>query len=189
MNKIKNIIEKEQTENPYSLIVDRDDCKNFTAVTRNLEVGDVIEWLGKEYICIGSGDLVGKSDFNLQEIRARLLEKMNIAKVREVYQKILKTDKIPLSEEEGLWIGKITSIYRPEDSIIDEDLIIFYLQFEDKKNKKKVLLPAQFDHRNMKFIIGLDFDDPASLINREVYILGFYSENGTITGRAIIPIE
>ncbi|TFF89299.1 MAG: hypothetical protein EU549_01095 [Promethearchaeota archaeon] len=184
--KFKNEI----TDNPYSLIVDKENCKDLVAVTRKLEIGDIIEWIGKQYICIGSGDLLGKSNFNLQEIRAILLERMNINEVREVYKRLLRKEKIPIPDQEGLWIGKINSIYRPEGNNVDEDLIIFYLKFEDKENHKVVSIPAQFDHRNVKWIIGLDFDNPQSIINREVYILGYLSEkDGKIAGRAIMPVE
>lgn len=174
---------------PYSLIIDSENLEDIKAVTRSLNLGDVINWLGKEYICIGSGEIIGEKDYNLQEIRADLVEKMNIDKLRTIYGKLVRKNEIPKPNNDAIWIGRTATIYRPEDEEIDVPSVIFYLKISDGFNS--INIPARFTELNQKYIYGLDFEKPRTIINKNMYIFGYVEdkEEIEIIGRAILPVE
>ena len=174
---------------PYSLIIDSENLEDIKATTRSLNLGDIINWLGKEYICIGSGEIFGEKDYNLQEIRANLVERMNIDELRKIFGKLVRKNEIPKLSNDAIWIGRINTIYRPEDEEIDVPSVIFYLKISDGINS--INIPARFTELNKKYIYGLDFEKPRTIINKNMYIFGYVEgkKEIEIIGRAILPIE
>lgn len=72
----------------YSLIVDLENKTVPLGVTMALNLGDIINRLEKEYICIGSGEtLGGKQTFKVEEIRATIVRRDDLATIRTFFQK------------------------------------------------------------------------------------------------------
>lgn len=169
---------------PNSLIVDLENKKEPLGVTMALELGDVINRSGKEYICIGSGEILGgKKTFKVEEIRATVVRSNDLANVRVIFQKMLQTK---LKNGKDIVIKGVLSTQdktSPNAEKSGEHATILM-------KETKTIVKPRFNQENLKFIRDIA---PSKVADTEVYAFGLVLETKSkeweLLGRALLPVE
>ena len=171
----------------YSLIVDLENKTVPLGVTMALNLGDIINRLEKEYICIGSGEtLGGKQTFKVEEIRATIVRRDDLATIRTFFQKMLQPK---LKKGKELVIKGVLSTPDKTAPIIEKvgDHAIISLMHNEQ------IVKLRFTKENLKFIRDIEILTPASVAGTEVYVFGLAlqtkSKQWELLGRALLPVE
>ncbi len=150
-------------EHPYSLIVDLLGETEPLGVTMSLDLGDVINRMDKEYICIGSGEILGDiKNHKLEEIRAYIVRKDDLNTVRKILQKFYKEKS---TFKPGMEITLKGSI--DNKKVRNGDILFkFYSTFKGSKVRIRI------NNKNLKFVKGLDIEKRESYEGRSVFVHG-----------------
>lgn len=169
---------------PDSLIVDLENKKEPLGVTMALNLGDVINRSGKDYICIGSGEtLGGKKTFKVEEIRATIVRQGDLVAVRVLFQKMLQTK---LKNGKDIVIKGVLSTQDKSSPKAEEtgDHVVILMK------ETKTIVKPRFDKENLKFIRDIA---PSKVADTEVYAFGLALETKSkqweLLGRALLPVE
>lgn len=175
-----------ESKSPYSLIVDLEGKIIPLSVTMSLDIGEVINRLDKEYICIGSGEfLAEKESYNCEEIRAYIARKDDLATVRNIFK--IWSEKSSLEDGKEVTIkGILKSNTKSSPIVWNENGDIL---FSIMSKREEVLV--RFIEKNLKFIKGIDIKEPEKLRGVKVYINGLAlkkSQKWEIQGRTLLKI-
>jgi hypothetical protein len=169
---------------PDSLIIDLENKTKPLGVTMALDLGDVINRLGKEYICIGSGEpLDGKKTFKVEEIRATIVRQADLATVRVLFQKMLQPK---LKNGKDIVIKGVLSTQDKSSPKVEEtgDHASILLK------ETNMIVRPRFNKENLKFIRDIA---PSKVADTEVYAFGLAlqtkSKQWELLGRALLPVE
>ncbi|MFX1449590.1 MAG: hypothetical protein ACFFCM_02035 [Promethearchaeota archaeon] len=157
-------------DNPYSLIVDLLGETEPLGVTMGLQLGDIINRMDKEYICIGSGEMLGGiENFKVEEIRAYIVERENLNTVRNIFKNWVKSKSTLQINKEVTLKGFIKANPGEEPIFQDEnnDTIISFRVFG-----VKFRFLIRFIKKNLRFIKGLNLLDVGSFEGVPIYIHG-----------------
>ncbi len=177
----RDLLKKTST---YSLIVDLENKTAPLGVTMALNLGDVINRSGKEYICIGSGEtLGGKKTFKVEEIRATIVRSDDLATVRVLFQKMLQT-KLKNGKDiviKGVLSTQDKTSPNAEKSGAHASILL---------KETKTIVKPRFNKENLKFIRDIA---PSKVADPEVYAFGLAlqtkSKEWELLGRALLPVE
>ena len=172
---------------PYSLIVDLENKTKPLGVTMALDLGDVINRLEKEYICIGSGEtLGGKETFKVEEIRATIVRSADLATIRALFQKMAQPK---LKKGKDIVIKGVLGTQDKTAPVVEMvgDHLIISLLYHDQ------IVKLRFFRKNLKFIRELEILTPSSVAGTEVYAFGLVlqtkSKQWELVGRTLLPVE
>jgi hypothetical protein len=172
---------------PYSLIIDLENKTKPLGVTMALDLGDVINRLDTEYICIGSGEILGgKKTFKVEEIRASIVRSADLATIRVSFQKMLQSK---LKKGKDIVIKGVLGTLDKAAPISEKvgDQVIVSLTHNNQ------IVKLRFTKENLKFIRDIEISTPSSGAGTEVYAFGLAlqtkSKQWELLGRALLPVE
>jgi hypothetical protein len=173
----------------YSLIYDLEGDSPPIRATATFDLGTVINRLSRDWVIIGSGEILGaKEIFKGEEIRCLVVRRDDLATVRKVFKDWLQKDSKLEPEKEMVLKGILETKDASSPVINNEnDETLISILVDD------IALQARFTKENLKFIQGIDINQPASLRGIEIYVLGHLIQNASqqweILGRALLPAK
>ena len=174
---------------PYSLITDLEGEAEPLGVTMVLDLGEVINRMEKEFICIGSGEILkGIKTFKLEEIRGYIVRRDDLKTVRSIFNKWIKPKSTLETEKEVTLKGLLETKDKTSPLIHKEvsDTIISILLEEGE-------VQVRFIEKNLQFIKGFDLAEIDEHRGIEIYIHGLAilteSRKWEIQGRALLTVK
>ncbi|NVM02122.1 MAG: hypothetical protein HWN67_07285 [Candidatus Helarchaeota archaeon] len=158
-------------------------------VTMGLDLGEVINRMDEEFICIGSGEILeGIKTFNLEEIRAYIVRKNDLNTVKNIFKKWTK-QKSSLEMKKEVTLKAFLGTKDKKSLIVNFENgdTLISLILDDKEVR------VRFIGKNLKFIKGFIPNQKQVLQGIPVYVHGLAllkdPQKWEIQGRALMTVE
>lgn len=164
-----------QKKAPRSRITDLEG-KHIQSINMQLNLGDLIEFEGNQYVCIGAGSFADADEFK----DAKVVEEKRYDIVRNLFNKFASAE-IPIAGKDDVWEGIILKSPKSKVGAIRHYSGTTYISGifgfnEEKAEGTQVNLKVHSDFMD-RFVGDLDLTDDDTALEKRFYVYGHPAYN------------